>query len=323
MSCDGGRTWINDRSDDQAAPQICGNCDHGTMASSGIVYANGYFYKATGHGVPGIIWRSTNGYTWTQVYAPSSGSPDWIAAGGGVVMAGGTNPWVSSDAGITWDRSVATGMSAIVRSMKYMALGSGIFVLAGESVPTVDLVFSTDLGKTWKHPVTPPTLACLHYISGLVYGNGVMLVVGSDKHVCRSTDGGNNWTDITIPTGIGGIQGTPLWSGNEFILFTWGDGANSTWGYSRVVLRSADGVNWTGNKMVPSMQIQGSAVSDTGTYVTVKNASDSSGNEDPTKQMFYYSPDGISWTTATSFTTGHNISNIAFGYVDPSPGCGQ
>ncbi len=102
ISCDRGKTWVANRSDDDTA--VCFengfDCDHGPGAANGVVWGDGWFYGTFGWGQPGSVRRSHDGVTWEKVVNDTTFGG--MAFGGGKVLAGSRYPRLSSDAGVTW-----------------------------------------------------------------------------------------------------------------------------------------------------------------------------------------------------------------------------
>jgi hypothetical protein len=314
ISCDDGKTWINDSSDDdnvRCFDPNAGNvdCDHDAGAGRGLAHGGGYWLATFGWGAPGRISRSKNGVDWEDFPQQAPHIFADLAFGDGVFVANGKTPRISSD-GETWTDGGANMLAVPdARAIGFVDAGSKgkSFVVSGDTggKQPVDMVFSKDGAKTWKHPTTRP-MNCTGNVTGAVSGNGVIIFTAGGGNVCRSGDAGDTWTIMKVGTIF---TSSPVWNGSEFMV--WG---NST------LYRSKDGVTWTNEPITPSSAHIGvAAVSSKGTFVAV-NADWQAWYD---KQEFYRSTDGVTWEVLpkTSFKGSHPIYFIEAGDAEASKLC--
>ena len=291
ISCDRGKSWVANRSDDDAVVCFANgvDCDHGPGAANGIAAGDGWFYA-----------------TWEKVVNDTTFGG--MAFGDGKVLAGSRVPRVSADDGATWTTLAEVPLDIWnIREVAFAAHDTGRFVLVGNDGDTRQIAVSSDGGKAWNLPKVPDGCDVSFYRSGgIAYGNGVLLVTDGGAHVCRSVDGGATWTAGDIG---GGIESQLLWTGKEFM--GWGSG---------MLRRSADGLTWKAQAISPNVNIGTAAVSDDGAFVAAGGGWDTWYE----KQKLFRSDDGVTWQelSAGSFTGSHPITAMAFGWALPSAACG-
>lgn len=345
MSCDDGRTWIQDRAfDAEGDVDACGevqanrcfdpnggtcrfldgescrtssgcDCDHSPGAGRGIAYGGGWFVATWGWGPVGGIRISRDGRSWTKVV------DDTVFAGlqyvGGRFVTGSRDPMVADD-----PRSWRQGGSAELvtndgrriwnpRTLFGLDHGSGLVLLTGESGSAHGLMVSDDFGDSWWTPNEMPT-GCGARSVGAAAGDGVIIWVGREL-VCRSTDGGRSFeagaSDLDARAG-------PIWDGREFKLWRRG-----------TAFRSPDGITWTSVPLTgPDLGTGGAGDFSvvgrspvTGNYVAV-NGGWQQWYED---QRFYRSENGIDWERLDGSDTvgSHPIQELSFGWVDATADC--
>lgn len=340
VSCDDGHTWVADRAwEAEADPLLCGNadpircwesgcsylangecttvasecdCGHHPGFSKGIAFGNGYFVATWGWGYSGSVRRSTDGVHWEETltddvtfgglafgsnrFVASSRNPRFSEDGAGW-MAGQEADFHGPDGEIAWS----------VRRFGYADYDTGRFVATAS--PPQSVLVSADGGDTWWAPSSIPD-ACLTDMStygGIAAGNGVIVGVGQLGVACRSTDGGDTWTQTFV--GNDNLLGHLLWTGSEFVV--WAPGMRYT---------SPDGQRWLETPTAPEGVWIGPAAHSeaTGSFVAVSRVWD--GYQ---AQTFLRSDDGIAWEVLPpgAFSGGHPIFEIAFGYGEPSEAC--
>jgi hypothetical protein len=294
VSCDDGKTWVANHSDDDAAVCFTGglDCDHSAGAGRGITWGNGWFVATFGWGPPGAIRRSRDGVTWEPVTTGTTFAG--VAFGDDRFLAGGRPAWVGGADGARWAKA---GDPALKNwNVRRTAFVGGGFLVHGDG----DTMLTSDGGQTWWRPTTIPADCTVdQWSGGIAHGNGVIVMVSAQGVGCRSTDGGK--TFASAPLG-GTVRGRLLWTGAEFM--TWGQ---------RGLYRSRDGAAWTAQATVPANLLIGPvARGDSGTFVAVKDE----WQQWYAKQEFYRSTDGVTWEVLprTAFAGSHPISFIAFGH---------
>jgi len=205
-SFDKGNTWVKSNS----LP---------TGTGQDIAYGNGVFVAS---GSP-AAYSTDNGFTWTSVTCPISGS---IAYGNGVfVMVTINDQAYSTDNGVTWT-SVTSPLSGTWNDVTY---GDGVFVMVGSSSVQAR---STDYGLTWTSVASPLSGDWL----GVMYGNGVFVMVGSSVQA-RSTDNGLTWTSVESP--LSEVWYDVAYGSDVFVMIGYNVQARSTnngltWNYANV-----------------------------------------------------------------------------------------
>lgn len=344
ISCDDGKSWKADRSWEQEGDAaVCGktarvvcydlpcdflnkgqcttktpcDCDHHPGAPQGMAFGAGWFVGTWGWGPPGSVRRSQDGVKWeTVIQGTTYGGIDF---GAGVFVTGDRAPKASSDGGKQWqaggkaDLQDPKGTVYNVRSFAFVPVGgpSGRFVMTGESGDKRDLLLSADKGQSWTRPQGLDR-TCASGVRGIAGGNGIIVILSRNKHVCRSTDAGKTFTKHTLPDAP---TTAPFWDGKTFHFWLRGKHYTST-----------DGQQWNAT---PLKLIGGTATVDisavarsttTGTFVAVR----AGWNNWYSKQIFYRSTDGTNWQAlpTNTFNPSHRIRHIQFGTLKRHPqGC--
>ena len=312
LSCDGGKSWIYDRSDNpNARCWVTGDpnyveCDHTAVSSQGqsITYGNGYFYTQFGWGVNGSIRRSADGVNWQVVR-----TGDWD---GGIGTATGINrvfsmwgSWTySNDNGATWLPSAKSfSVYDMAHPLVYLA-GSKLLAVGRVDQP-LQLAVSSDGGSSWT---TVPSFQSAWGGSFAEGSSGVLVSLGTTVGlVARSTDGGKNWTTLQAHSRANEPWSSPLlYNGSQFVAFAGG---------RKYV--SADGLTWTATTMVNAPASGPAAYNPvTKTYSVIQNEWDNY----YAKQKAWVSTDAVTWTqlSSTQFKGGHPLMRIVIGEVDKS-----
>lgn len=303
ISCDGGRTWIEDQFN--ASPARCENgvdCDHDGGAGRGIVFGDGWFFATFGW-VSGVgeraygVYRSEDGVKWQKVTERTIFAG--LAYQNGVLLGGAASASRSEDKGATWTHRVATRLSVgNARRTGASDYDGGRFFIYGSGGGDDDLVVSSDGGRTfWKPTARPAACTSSQWSGGFASGNGVTILIDGTS-VCRTTDGGKTFIAQSVP---GTKTSHIVWTGDEF--FVWSPA---------VLHRSSDGQTWNTTVVKPSRE-RGPVAHGNGTFVAVSGSYQG--------QRFERSRDGVTWTEATSYGKGHRIRAMAFGYGFPSAAC--
>jgi len=317
LSCDRGETWVGNRSDDDALRCFSGvDCDHNGGRAMGVSFGAGWFAATWGWGAGNSIRRSSDGATWEKVTTNTQFSGVSFAGGRFVAISG--EPRVSMDEAKTWTTVASIGFKGHIRSTGSSDFGGGRFIAAGSEngSSTGEVMVSAD-GKTWKRPKSVPTQCGLAVgWNSIASGKGVTLLVSDDGSVCRSEDGGDTWTRLSLG---GTFGGSVVHDGAQFVAFGSAAGKN-------VAFQSTDGKTWTskplgltradGTKGVPSL---GAVSWGDGRFVSVNGGWD----QWYEKQVFFRSDDGVAWTQlpAGAFVGSHPIAMIAFGRVKKPTVC--
>lgn len=310
LSCDDGRTWIFDQADD-VGDGTCWSgdneieCDHNEGAGRGLAYGNGQFFAMFGWGTPSTLRRTEDGIDWgLRIESAADENYGGVAYFDGTLLAAGRVSKTSTDDGLTWSEPVDTGM--IGWNVRRAGTAGNRFVIVGDAD---DVVLSADKGATWVAPDVMPAGcgAGIQTEGGIAFGEGVIVIVGNDGTACYSSDGGVTFGMANVG---GNVESHLVWSGVDFVVYGGGN-----------AYRSPDGEAWTATAISPSVNLGAIAVSDAGTFAGVEGG----WGEDYwyAGQEFFRSEDGINWESLPegSYTGGHPVRTMTFGYVRSSASC--
>ncbi|MCA9592553.1 MAG: hypothetical protein KC776_04555 [Myxococcales bacterium] len=301
-SCDDGKTWIDDTSDDSAARCFENgfDCDHNAAAANGIAFHQGAFYATFGWGEPGGIRKSTDGVSFTTVLTDTTFGG--VAASADMVLGAARAPQASQDQGATWVQEPSLDIGNIW-NIREAAYGEGRFVMVGNDGDNRVIAVSAD-GKTFDLPTIPAGCNISFYRSGgIAAGGGAIVISDGGAMACRSTDAGATWNTVDMGSDFGSLL---INDGTRFMAYKNG-----------ALLSSGDGASWKETPTTPGNLALGAiAASDHGSYVGVRGGWDSWYE----KQRFYRSDDGVIWEElpAGSYSGGHPIIHIAYGKVPAS-----
>jgi hypothetical protein len=306
MSCDGGLTWINDRSDNNNArcwvngPNYV-ECDHTAYSGRGIDSHGGWFVANFGWGVPGSVRRSRDGINWETVRTGEAGGGVTIYNGALVVAWGGW--WRSTNLGMTWT-AVANTPAFELSHPLFQRVNDKTFA-AGRAN---GIAFTKDQGATWTRVTNFPADRMTYFAEG----NGVLLSLGNGGtgNLARSLNDGITWDSLQVTTGANRSWAGLVFNGTHFV--TWAGGQ---------MFRSADGSTWTATPMTFSGGFDPSLFNgpvqynpETRTYVAIPN----NWGRYYTGQRALHSSDGYTWTqlSGAAFTGGHPINHITAGPME-------
>jgi len=309
ISCDDGRTWVADQSDQSwgyCSPESGRDCDHDSGAARGITWGDGWFFATFGWGTPSTVRRSLDAITW-ETLPVSESSFGGMIYGNGRLVAAARNGKYSDDQGATWHDFNAVELTTWnVRDAAFVPHDGGRFIMASSS-DYEKIVVSSD-GSSWFATQSAPAVCggSVPYQGHILYGNGTIVMTGENGVICSSDDGGQSWTSQVI---AGGLRANGIWNGSEFMAWNYG-----------ILYRSSDGDAWSSTETVPSgIDFSVTAVSDKGTIVGVSGGWD----QHYDSQVFYRSEDGVHWDVLPrdAYAGGHPIKAVAFGYGQPSAHC--
>ena len=315
MSCDDGRTWVNDRSDSDAGHcwrepnQI--ECDHTPISGVGLDTGGGTFFANFGWGYNGSLRRSTDGKNWEVVKDGAWGGGVSYSDGVVLWLAGGDWP-VSMDKGATWGGSSQAIPGGYFASRVLSRAGTKI-VVSGDD-PAAGL-FSNNSGRTWASVDLSDAGTVWQRSVQLAEGNGVLVTVSSrldsaftlTTYAATSTDG-LTWRGKEIYQGSDQNYG---WNG---IFFTGAEFVSFSNGNKMV---SAGGMTWSGTPISNSGAVHGPlARAQNGTWVSIPNNWD----QYYERQKAFRSTDGINWEQIATWPGGHPITRLVSGYL-PASAC--
>jgi photosystem II stability/assembly factor-like uncharacterized protein len=204
--------------------------------------------KLATRGIPGDTWTSigpTNGAGRVTAIAPHPSTAGTLyvgAAGGGV--------WKTTDGGVTWApltegiNDLSVGALAVAPSSpSTLYLGTGEGGYAGDFIPGIGFLTSSDGGATWSLPNS--VIATTFYRILVHPANPQELVIGTNQGGLRSTDGGATWKTVISRAIYGDVADLVRHPTDPMTLYaaTWC--VNTCTAGVGKVLKSADGgVTW-------------------------------------------------------------------------------
>jgi len=309
-SCDGGRTWPHDRSDDDSASCDGIDCDHHRGSATGLVWGGGWFYASFGWGAPAMrVMRSRDGVAWETMYDSADLHFAGLAYTGERLIGATTQPQNSTDGGAsfqaaaspTWD--VPDGEWPVARQVDYAPVDGGrVAVVANRGDGAWGAVIvSRDQGASYRAATLDP--ACRGRAQELRFGGGAWVLPWAGGTICTSVDGGDTWSASTVAAGED--LSAAIYTGSEHVVYA---GSRA--------FRSADGSSWTESSSSADVGAVGYDPS-SGTYVAVQRFASYD------RQRFFRSADGASWDElpAGAHVRGHPITHIAFGWGATDGAC--
>jgi len=233
-------------------------------------FGNGKFI-AIGRGydpgspVYGLIRTSTDGKNWDYQKLGLHSSFEGGAYGNGTYVVVGTDIFTSPD-GVTWTPNNSGLTENILKSIKSIAYGMGLFV----SVGRFGAILTSSDGITWTLRSSGTNTDFID----VAFGNGIFVIVGQDGTILTSSYGAN-WTRQNLRTTV------PL-SG-----VTYGSGMFVTVGHG-TILSSPDGVNWTVQRAGTDFNLRGITYGNDRFVYVGENGT------------IFTSSNGINWTAGNS-----------------------
>ncbi|MCC7373514.1 MAG: hypothetical protein IT581_02575 [Verrucomicrobiales bacterium] len=203
-----------------------------------VVYASGRFVAvgASGH----VAW-SQDGLSWNSKSLNSASAfVDVIHTGTEFVAVDAQGRLARSTDGAEW---TVSGPAEIAGSATGLAYGEGVYVM----VDDFGAIYSSATGSNWS-PVFEPAENAFESLSGVSYGNGYFVAVGTrydddfDPYgLVRASSNGSRWTRErnTLNEELYGIE----WVDTRFVAVGVRFNAD-LWPYSQV-LTSAQGTSWS------------------------------------------------------------------------------
>ena len=300
LSCDGGRSWIRDRSDnDQTRCWVNGDpnnveCDHTPGSGRGIDAGDGWLFANFGWGQPGTVRRSRNGVNWETIRSGANGGG--IGYVNGTLLSYWGNWSLSNNMGQTWTQVPNSPAPSMSHPLGYRL--DDLFMALGR---TQGLRISRDRGQSFENIASFPFFDGGYFTSG----NGILVGVGGAGVVASSRDHGRTWTSRQVST-------SARWSGVQF------NGTYFVGWLGSQMWRSSDGQSWSvvGSLNVPNFSGPIAYNSETRTYATIPN----NWGQYYSGQRAYVSTDGVSWTqlTGSAFRGGHPITHLMTADIEAS-----
>lgn len=291
-SCDGGWTWINDRSLSD------NNEDHHEHTDKGLAYGDGVFVQLLGWGAPSSLQISTDGIEWLHTPAPEGGWGSVAFVDGAFVLASAGGSAVSLDGGATWQDGGPPQAGSHVREG---GGGSGVMIVG----PTLSA--TGDQGLSWSSVQGCPaglSFGGVGQYGGMMVGSGRAVVFDEEGRFCTSEDEGVSWTGGQVEvTGPRARHGKASWADGRFWYM---NGSQA--------LVSEDGLSWDVVIFEPAgVDIHAIAHEPGGAFV---------GFDRHTSDL-YISDDGHSWSPTESHPGPTSLVRLQFGYALPSAQCPQ
>lgn len=201
---------------------------------AGCIFANGMFYIAGSQNARHakdtvtavMIWKSSDGETWTGAMMPQASSVDRysnsIFYANNIFVVGCSQRYIMTSDDNFSSCSFSFIEDANNQLWKRTTYGSGKFVTVGS---TGVVAVSTDNGETWNKYTTEA--GSLHSIA---YGNGKFVAVGNDAILY--SENGSTWTKKSL---TGFIPCNIVYLDNMFVIL----------GQNGCIMTSKDGISWS------------------------------------------------------------------------------
>ncbi|MDD3694219.1 MAG: sialidase family protein [Candidatus Pacebacteria bacterium] len=282
-----------------------------------VTYGEGKFVAVSSNGTNRIM-ISEDGKNWEL--APFTwGGSQWftgIAYGNGAFVLG--NAWSgnvfyrSTDGGETW-----TGVPGV-------PLGSFSGIQIGDLAFVDDVFVAVDYSRSYSGKGAYKQIyistdglnwvakgeEASKYWSGIAYGDGKIVVVGSKnqaatdgKHIAVSEDKGQTWQYFTAPVAGGGSWTSVAYGNGKFVAISEDDGA------AQDIIVSSDGKNWTAYSSPDTKAMWEDIAFGNGYFVMVSYDYDNNLSE-PGKAVAI-SKDGINWETVDT-DPQHGYISVAY-----------
>ena len=236
---------------------------------------------------------SNNGTTWSNVSTlPSNKTYKAVSCvNNKVYIVCDNDLYTSDDSCATWTNTHFTDWFMPMYPMIYTQ--NTLFMISSDTTSK----YSTDNGTTW----TNSTFASSHNSIMEPYAdeNVIMSVSSYSTNLIRSTDGGKNFSTVTLPVSI-----SLLYNSRNYIAYNGSDTYMLAPGVKQKILKSTDnGASWTAitiSAVSSSFYVNGVAYGN-GTWVVVSDSTDIVISQD----------DGITWEKI-SFTYPARFRNVKF-----------
>jgi len=320
VSCDGGHTWVADRSlDREGHASFCGmvqdvrcgseacsflstfdddacrmdegcDCSHSPANARALTWVDGWFVQKVGWFGPAPVMRSRDGVTWEELDVVSSQSAGVARIGTRLVMTTHSEAFWSDDQGESWTTTEHPNMGH-ARTLVTVPWGEGELAV---SIHDSVLRFSDGSANEWYSP-TEMDEGCGEQAMTMISNGEVLVMPHRGNYVCRSDDGGLTFERVEY-----GGEHSPegwIWDGEYFWLWSW-----------RYGHRSTDGLEWERTDTVVEGRV-GRTVLDpvSGDLVSWYNQYDA--------QRVSRSADGVTWEALdeAAYDRGQRIGYLVAG----------
>jgi hypothetical protein len=210
---DDGRTWAATASAGLRGPGDVSGVAAGPNGVVGVGALRTAEDSSQG-GFRPAAWASADGTTWTTTELPGvpaagDGYASGVAVVGDEVLAVGRAGdagivWRSADGGTTWAVEEPAGLDGAV-SLGHLAVQGDTLVVSGQAGPSEDapmgeplLRRSTDGGRTWSAPATPPPADHAEGFADPVFASGGRFLLHRTSYVDASADPELCYAAITL-----------------------------------------------------------------------------------------------------------------------------
>jgi hypothetical protein len=244
--------------------------------------AVGFDYNTSSQRWIGVIYNSTDGITWVRrhVYTPANtdsyGQIQAVAAGSGVMLAGGADGLLlrSTDNGDNWT-PITLGDLPLTHMVGGIAYGSGTFLLSANlnsnslgANGDARLLVSSDAGQNWSNKSNALLIDLVDKwqdVRGIAFLNDRFVASGWYSKLLVSTDKGTSFTTTRSTS-----EQTPALAYGNGVYFAGGvtlNGGNNP--STNINLLSMDGVQWNSFPALSSVATETAATFFNNTFVIV------------------------------------------------------
>jgi hypothetical protein len=250
---------------------------------NGITYGNNTFVAV---GVPGIIFTSPDGATWTQRYSVPSYAFTGVAYGNGTFVAMEFSGIIlfSTD-GVTWTE---TNLGTNTDSLSGLTYVNNTFLVFDN---VYDKIYTSPDGETWTEAGATPFPGA----TGMTYANNTFVAWGCCGNIATSPDG-VSWTQRDSGTAFDFYSVT--YANNTFV---------AVGGYGNIAT-SPDGETWTQR----NCGLEEGFCEDLYEVTYANDTFVAVGYADEFRSGIFTSPDGATWTQRNYGNT-HSLTGVAYG----------
>jgi len=186
-----------------------------------------------------VIYRSTNGTSWTSINALPSGTPTWYdALWDGTRFLFTTSLTGTSRLAYSTDGTSWASINNLVSGYAIGFNGSSSYICTSLNSTTYSRCLNADptVEANWATGTLPSPGSGNSY-SSVAFGNGIWVVAATNTNAYATSTDGTTWTARTLPSNFS--SGTTI---NAKMIFF--NGAFYYY-YLNNIYKSTDGINWT------------------------------------------------------------------------------